>query len=126
MDSVKQKGRREKLKSNLEQARLSRQLVELQRHVPMDVISFPEGINKVADLRMKPMDVDSLLDFFDEMGLRDLKSRFEQRLKSHRGFKWNPPTSNGKQGSAPAKKSKFYKREKAGIPNPDDFSDVPF
>lgn len=125
LEVVKQKGRREKLSHSRNQAILSRQLVELERHVPLDLVSFPDGINKVGELRMKPMDIDNLLEFFDEMGLRDLKRRFEERLKAERGFKWNPPKNRIEK---PKKKErrKFIQRPKVNIPKADDFSDVPF
>ena len=116
---VKQKGRREKLQDNMEQARLSRALVELERNVPRELMTFPEGIERVSDLRMAPMDSDNLIQFFDDMGLRDLKRKFEGRLRVERGVKGNPPAR-----SAPP--SKFAPRAKAGIPRPEDFADVPF
>lgn len=119
VDDVKQKGRREKLQNNIEQARLSRVLVELERNVPMDQMTFPDGIETVADLRMAPMDAEGLVQFFDEMGLRDLKHRFQNRLQLQRGVKISPPPKK-------AARSRFQPRPKAEIPKPEDFSDVPF
>ena len=118
IENVKQKARREKLQSNVEQARLSRVLVELERRVPLDKMTFPDGVEKVADLRMSPMDPDRLVQFFDEMGLRDLKRRFENRLQQQRGVKGNPKRS--------AERSKFVPRSKTEVPQPQDFRDVPF
>lgn len=125
---MKQKGRREKLQIHMEQARLSRVLVELERRVPKEQMTFPEGIDRVSDLRMSPMDPDGLVNFFDEMGLRDLKRRFEARLEKERGFRGNNGASREDRGSkqTPPKRSKFVPRPKAGIPRPEDFSDVPF
>lgn len=119
VEDVKQKGRREKLQNNMEQARLSRVLVELERNVPSELMTFPEGFKKVGELRMAPMDEEKLLRFFDEMGLRDLKRRFESRLQVERG-------ARGYQPARSAPRSKFAPRPKAGIPKPEDFSDVPF
>ena len=116
VEDIKQNARREKLKSNTEQARLSRVLVELNRSVPMELMAFPNGTDKVADLRMAPMDPDRLVNFFDEMGLRDLKRRFQNRLALQRGVKGTPKKRS----------TRFERRPKAEIPKPEDFSDVPF
>jgi DNA polymerase-1 len=121
LDNVKQKGRREKLQKNIEQARLSRRLVELERRVPIEQITFPDGVDKVADLRMSPMKVDRLVEFFDEMGLRDLKRRFEDRLQQQRGIRGSPPPPKSRQ-----ERPKFIQRPKVEIPKPEDFKDVPF
>jgi len=117
LDSIKQKGRREKLQSNIEQARLSRVLVELERNVPMKEMTFPDGLDRVSDLRMDVMDSDNLLQFYEEMGLRDLKRRFESRLQTERGINGVPTAT---------RRSKFTPRVKAAIPKPEDFMDVPF
>ena len=119
VELIKQKSRRETIQENMEQARLSRKLVELERNVPLDKVTFPEGFDKLADLRMALMDEEKMLRFFDEMGLRDLKRRFQNRLQAERGFLINPPVK-----STP--RPKFTPRPKAGIPRPEDFSDVPF
>lgn len=118
VEDVKQNARREKLKSNEEQARLSRVLVELERRVPMELMAFPEGTDTVAELRMASMDPDRLVNFFDEMGLRDLKRRFQNRLELQRGVKVTPQKR--------PRNSRFGPRPKAQIPTPEDFSDVPF
>lgn len=113
VDSVKQKGRRAKLKDNQEQARLSRVLVELDRQVPMEIMSFPNGMDKASELRMEAIDGDRILAFYDVMGFRDLKRRVEGRLKQG--------------GPAPRRSSSsFSKRTKAEVPKPEDYSDVPF
>jgi DNA polymerase-1 len=80
VDSVKQKARREKLKANIDQARLSRVLVDLVRKVPMEMMTFPQGMDKAGDLRMEGIDGDRLLKFYDQMGFKDLKRRVEGRL----------------------------------------------
>jgi len=109
-------------------------------------LNFPQGSDsKVAALRMSPMDVDKLVDFFEEMGLKDLKQRFERRLQVQRGTGRGgggtnvngsyslqqpntaaaaAPTTSSSKGAPP--RSKFTPRPKARIPTPDDFSDVPF
>lgn len=127
VESVKQKGRREKLQANIEQARLSRVLVELERNVPMDLMTFPEGIDQVSELRMAPMDADCTMHFFDEMGLKDLKRRFQNRLEIQQGF---TPKLKETEGINASKRkviaSRWAPRPKATIPKPEDFADVPF
>jgi len=114
IDSVKQKARREKLKDNVENARLSRQLVELERELPLDKMTFPDNLNSAAELRMAPMDGDRLLAFYEDMGLKDMKRRVEARLNQKKAVR----TSNGKKYN--------NRRQKAEIPKPDDYKDVPF
>jgi 5'-3' exonuclease len=118
VESVKQNGRREKLRANADQARLSRVLVELDRNIPFDNMKFPDGIEKVSDLRMELMDPNGLSRFFGEMGLRELKMRFDKRLQLQRGVKVEPQKRQDR--------SKFASRPKAEIPKPEDFRDVPF
>jgi DNA polymerase-1 len=93
VDSVKQKGRREKLQANIDQARLSRVLVDLVREVPMEIMTWPEGMDKAGDLRMEGMDGDRLLKFYDQMGFKDLRRRVEGRLKQGAGAP--EPTARG-------------------------------
>jgi DNA polymerase-1 len=106
-ENIKQKSRREKLLQFSHQARLSRALVALED-------SIPGMANRIGDLpswRSEPLDVDRLEAFFDEMGFKDLKRRFLNQIK--RG--------------APRKRPKSTRyRERAEIPNPEDFADVPF
>ena len=118
VEAVKQKGRREKLQANMDQARLSRVLVELNRNIPFDRMNFPDGIKKVSDLRMELMDPNELSQFFEEMGLNDLKRRFDNRLLMQRGMKAVPQKRHDR--------SKFASRPKAEVPKPEDFRDVPF
>jgi DNA polymerase I len=117
VEAVKQKGRREKLKSNADQARLSRVLVELDRNIPFDRMKFPDGVEKVSDLRMELMDPNGLSQFFGGMGLRDLKMRFDKRLQMQRGVQVAPQKQD---------RSKFASRPRADVPKPEDFRDVPF
>jgi DNA polymerase-1 len=116
VETVKQKGRRAKLIENMDKARLSRQLVNLERDIPMDKMTFPGNLTSAAELRMAPLDGDQLLSFYDSMGLKDLKRRVQARLNQR------------KTASDGASKGKRYysKRPRAQIPTPDDFKDVPF
>ena len=111
IDNVAQKGWREKLTEGKDSAILSRQLVELNRNVPMDhMTGFPDGVTTVTELRMDPMDGDRILAFYDQMGFRTLKRTLEGRLKGRKIKK--PNTSS--------------KRPKATVPRPEDYADVPF
>ena len=110
IDDVKQKGIRAKLHEHKDNARLSRELVELDRKVPMDhMTGFPDGITDVGELRVEPIDVDRMLTFYDQMGFRQLKRTLEGKLK---GRKLKRPPSS--------------RRPKAVVPKPEDFADVPF
>ena len=113
VDNVKQKARREKLKDNVGNARLSRELVELERELPIDKMTFPENISSAAEFRMAPMDGERLLAFYKDMGLNDLKRRVEARLNQTKTSR----ASNGQRNG---------RRQKAEIPTPDDYKDVPF
>ena len=111
LDNIKQKGRRTKLQNNIEQAKLSRLLVDLDKQVPIESMTFPQGVDQVQDLRMEPFDVDRLLEFYDEMGFRDLKRRVKSRL----------------DGVKRKRSSKNYSRKtKVEVPKPDEYKDVPF
>lgn len=109
-DTVKQKGRRQKLIDNIENARLSRQLVELERELPLEKMTFPVNLTSAAELRMAPLDGDRLLAFYEDMGLKDMRRRVEARLKQKKV----------------SRKKYNNKRPKATIPKPDDYKDVPF
>lgn len=113
IDKVKQQGWREKLEEHKANARLSRILVELNRTVPLNMLTgLPDGVHqKISDLRMEPIDPDRILAFYDQMGFRELKRSFEYRLK---GVK------------AKRQASRYKKREKAEIPKPEDYAGVPF
>lgn len=113
VENVKQKGRRQKLMDNVENARLSRQLVELERELPLNNMTFPENVTSAAELRMAPLDSDRLLAFYQDMGLKDMKRRVEARLSSN-------------QKKAVRKKYNGKRRQKAEIPTPEDYKDVPF
>jgi 5'-3' exonuclease len=129
LDSIKQKARKQKLVDFQEQARLSRRLVELERKVPLEKITFPDGnlVGDVSDIRMEPIDPDRIIKFYDDMGFYTLKERLKSRLDSVNS-KRTPVASektNSKSNSSKGGR-KFSPRKVAGIPNPEDFKDVPF
>ena len=111
-DKIKQKGRREKLMTFQEEARLSRRLVELERNIPKEKMNFPKDIDGVGDLRAEPFDGDRLSNYFEDMGLRDLKNRVGSQLKNVKATR-----RRNRSKSKPPKTS---------IPTPEDFADVPF
>ena len=110
-DRIKQKGRRIKIQENIESAKLSRVLVDLENRVPMESMTFPDGVDQVSDLRMEAVDGDRLLKYYDDMGFRDLKFRVKNRLD---GVKRKKPAS------------RYSKKPKIAIPEPDEYLDVPF
>jgi DNA polymerase-1 len=113
INQVKQKAVQEKLYAHKENAWLSRRLVELERHVPMEaMMGLSEDFENLTDLRMEVMDPDRILAFYNEMGFRQLKRHLEQRLKGMKPTRGKP--------------SNYNRRPKAQIPKPEDFSDVPF
>ncbi|MBN8543414.1 MAG: DNA polymerase I [Alphaproteobacteria bacterium] len=68
LDQIKQPKRRESLQTHAEAARISRQLVELKKDVPL-----PEPID---DLHAKPLDLDVLLAFLTEQNFTTLIKKF--------------------------------------------------
>ncbi len=71
---VKQKKRRENLIEFADDARMSKQLVQLATDVPVDV--------KIEDLRIKKPDPKKLIAFLEEQGFRSLISRMERQFAS--------------------------------------------
>src|SRR6516164_7682994 len=71
-EAIKQPKRRQALIENQAKARLSKQLVKLDDHVPLPC--------PLSALSVKPYDPDKLFPFLEEMELRALKSRIEKRL----------------------------------------------
>ena len=143
LDDVKQNARRGKLQANVDQARLSRVLVELDRHVPLSAMKTSDGqpllgtkrpqpvdglpppnatdasdmpvdsFEMMGDLRMQPLNPDRILAFYDQMGFKDLQRRFKNQI--------NPPNkAKRRRPSWPPR------REKAEVPKPEDYADVPF
>lgn len=114
VDKIPQKARRQKLEEFSDQARLSRDLVQLVHNVPMELMSFPNGTSTVADLRIEPLNVDRILAFYDEMGFQDIKRRFLNTVRQ----------SNGQ--SKLQKPKRTNRKPAVTVPKPEDFSDVPF
>jgi DNA polymerase-1 len=100
-DQIPQVKRREKLETNVDSARISRKLVELERglkwsqmeafrptsveNTDYDVTSGPtptplSDLTKIGDLRMQPIQVDRILAFYDDMGFRKLKNQLTERF----------------------------------------------
>src|SRR5712691_3973269 len=69
---IKQPKRREALIDNEAKARLSKELVKLDDDVPLPC--------PLADLRVKPLDLDKLLPFLSTMEFRALATRMRQRV----------------------------------------------
>jgi DNA polymerase-1 len=90
-EEIKQKGRREKVLGNAEQARLSRALVELDTSVPLDSMTMPENFTTVSELRMEAISGDNLLLFYENMGFSDMVRRWKGRLS---GFKGSEETAS--------------------------------
>ncbi len=112
---VQQKARRSKLEQHLEQARLSKALVTLIGDLPVEEMTFPEGLRQVSELRMEPMNENRIIAFYDEMGFRDLKQRFTARLEGVKRTR-RPAAAN----------SRWSAGSKVQVPHPDSFRDVPF
>jgi DNA polymerase-1 len=71
-EAIKQPKRRQALIENEAKARLSKELVKLDDHVPLPC--------PLSALSVKPYDPGKLFPFLDEMELRALKTRIEKRL----------------------------------------------
>ena len=110
VDDVKQKNRREKLKEHADMARLSRELVELERNVPGDSLVSSAPFERVDDIRMEKLNEDRLIAFYEKMGFRDLTKRVQSRL----------PNQNQKANGF--KTSTRFKN----APAPEDYENVPF
>ncbi len=84
LDNVKQKGRQQKLRDNVSLANLSRKLVELERNISLEAMSFPTHLESVSDIRMERFDSDRLIKFYERMGFKDLKKRVRSRLPNNK------------------------------------------
>jgi len=134
-NKVPQAKRREKLEVHADSARISRELVELQRdlewsqlrafHPPEDGDEFDDGsggsevIAKalsedtlVGELRMERMNADRILAFYDEMGFFTLKQRLLDRLAA------SSKTTGTTTTSAPARS--ITKTKKKNVPRKSD------
>ena len=122
VNNIEQKGRREKIQSNIDIAKLSRQLVELERKVPLETMSFPSQFNNVSDFRMEKLDSKRLLDFYERMGFRDIKRRLKSRLSQQ--DKKKQPSRFDRFESVVDSGKRTGRKEKKNVPN--QFPDVPF
>ena len=137
---IKQKARREKLLSNTEEAMLSRKLVELDRAVPLNVMTMPDHYTTVSELKMAPLSSDALFNFYEEMGFYDLTMKLKRRLGTS-GSDGNNSESSAMAGEAAAKQIGtgnaplndnirqgliMHQRRKSEAPKPEDYDDVPF
>lgn len=127
VDEIKQKARKQKIKENMEKATLSRQLVELERNIPSESITFSSQFDTVSDFRTQPLQIERLLQFYDNMGFKDLKARVKSRLPiiGTNDGRYND-ILDSKSGSR--SKRSFNHRNKSYKPPPSEseFSDVPF
>eukprot|EP00531_Pseudo-nitzschia_arenysensis_P006094 CAMPEP_0116120288 /NCGR_PEP_ID=MMETSP0329-20121206/3097_1 /TAXON_ID=697910 /ORGANISM="Pseudo-nitzschia arenysensis, Strain B593" /LENGTH=857 /DNA_ID=CAMNT_0003614051 /DNA_START=137 /DNA_END=2710 /DNA_ORIENTATION=+ len=99
-DQIPQPKRREKLETNADSARISRELVELKRELEWskmeafhpspttgganfeaDMTATPMlSSTKISELRMQPIQPDRILAFYDDMGFHKLKNQLNDRL----------------------------------------------
>jgi len=114
--SIKQKARREKLEQFRDQALLSRVLVQLREDIPFEQMTFPDGVDKVGDLRVSGMDTDRVLAFYDAMGFQETKRRFLNAIRRSKNQKPASRPNNTRKGG----------NGKASIPKPGDYEEVPF
>jgi DNA polymerase-1 len=71
-DEIPQKGRREKMMANIDNARVSLELVTLKTDVPVEI--------PLEDIAVSDPDVDVLFDFLEEMTFRTLTARVRAAL----------------------------------------------
>jgi DNA polymerase I len=125
VDSIPQKARKQKIKENVEKAILSRQLVELERNIPSESITFSSQFDRVSDFRTQPLQIERLLNFYDHMGFKDLKERVKSRLPiigTNDGRYNDILDAKRKKSIRKFNNDKTYKRP----PSENDFSDLPF
>lgn len=107
--NIKQNGVRNKLDACQDDARLSRQLVELCCDVPLEeLVGLPIEV-AVSQLRMEPLNAGRILGFYESMGFRELQATLKSKLK-------------GKK----VERKATSRRLKTEIPRPEDYADVPF
>ena len=125
-EAVKSAKARKSLVANTENARLSRELVELVRDVPVENFRFKvgdslnttittnepmqvENLDGFIDLiRMEEVNQDRILKLYDSLGLFRIREIFLKAMKGAKG-----PTSNPR-------------KRKTQVPKPEDFADIPF
>ncbi len=96
-DEIPQTKRREKLETNTDSARISRELVDLKRSLEwsqMEAFLPPPtdggkdtktatpmlSSTKISELRIQPIQVDRILAFYDDMGFHKLKTQLLDRV----------------------------------------------
>jgi hypothetical protein len=86
LDSIKQKARRESLIKNIDSVAISRQLVKLETAIPTKNMTLPDNLPdnfSINDLRMEARSLSNeerLLQFYSDMGLRDIARRVKGRF----------------------------------------------
>ncbi len=113
LDNVKQKGRQQKLRDNVSLANLSRKLVELERNISLEAMSFPTHLESVSDIRMERFDSDRLIKFYERMGFKDLKKRVRSRLPNNK----QPPPSVLDRYSSISEDAKGKRRARKPAPS---------
>ena len=107
-DEIPQKGRREKMMANIDNARLSLELVTLKTDVELDVA--------LEELAVSDPDVDALFDFLEEMQFRTLTARVRAALgegetaglrKDDSASKFETPGGKSAPGNVIFDKSKY-------------------
>lgn len=131
LENIPQKGRRAKLEENSDLARLSRQLVELERNLPMESMTVSTPVENVSDIYVERFDPDRLLKFYDKMGFRDLKRKLTARLSKRSGYEAPSSSTQKPRDESPETidqitTNAFVSSRKQLPPNPDDLGDVPF
>ncbi len=124
-DQIPQPKRREKLETNVDSARISRELVELKRELDwseMEAFLPPPttgnavfetdmtptpilSSTKIIDLRMQPIQPDRILAFYDDMGFHKLKTQLTDRLGKVQLKENSGPNSVAQSAPLPSKPS---------------------
>jgi 5'-3' exonuclease len=145
LGSIKQKGRREKLEENRASLDISRRLVKLETTIPIKNMTLHHDFSSVNDLRMEPRTLENeerLLQFYSDMGLRDIARRVKGRLYQDQ---WStvPTTTRGPSDNTISVKESivnshttddntllnkisFLSPRPKSPPGPMEYDDVPF
>ena len=152
MDSIKQKGRRDKLIKYSDSLAISRKLVKLETAIPIKNMTLPDSFSSVEDLRMEARTMfndERLLQFYSDMGLKDIARRVTLRLYQNQPMTTSSSTTRNKNGNPPSMDRSvsidemkaenvtspalensfalsFASRRPKPAPEPMDYDDVPF
>jgi len=121
--NIKQNARRDKLEAFADQAMLSRVLVDLERNVPLEMMTMDNKrvhFENVGDLRTQELDETRVLAFYDALGFQETKRRFLKALKRKHG---NSRDYGGRRNLSSRRGSS---RPKTTLPDEDDYLEVPF